>query len=298
MTRSIREERLMQAMMAAAERVKVARQRAAGRSGPAAPGDVYALRGLGLDDLGWLVVRSHAEQPNQLFAVPVDDNPQWGTPDVPLPGEQVARCGEGAWVSAELLPDQQRVDVVPEELLHQVRAGVAALAAGEFNGDPERRAADDDPNYQRWMRRVGRAREKLEQRADSPGQVLSFLAFREAPPEYAAQTPLALAAKTGGLTEEMEAAGREADRQVRYHRLSGIEQGLLLAANEYGLMLTWEGREDDRPAVRVRGADGKTRKLTWRPGEGERPLFVTELLRWNNGGLVLRVGKEKVTIRR
>jgi hypothetical protein len=294
MTRSIREERLIQAMTAAAERLNTARQRAAGRTGPAAPGDVYVLRGLGQDDLGWLVLQAHSEKPHQLFLVPLDDNPQCGTPDIPLLAEQMARCGEGAWVPADLLEGEQRMDVLPEELLQQVRA---ATAGGHLVSDPDRRVADDDPNYQRWMRRVARARSRLEHLADTAGRVLSFRAFQDSPPVYAVQTPPALAAKTGGLMEQMEAADRDADRQVRYHHLTGPAQGLLLAASQHGLMLTWEGRADDRPAIRVRGADGKAQAVAWQQSTGDRPVFFTGLLPWIAGCVVLRVGKEKLTIR-
>src|SRR4051812_29689442 len=149
MTRSTGNRRLREAMADAARRLETARQRVAARTGPAAPGDVYALNGLGQDDLGWLVVRPHPEQAGQVLLVPLDDHPLCGTPDVPLPEDQVARCGEGVWVSHGLLPADRRVDVVADEALQQVRAGVAALALGQLVSDPERRVAEDDPDYAR-----------------------------------------------------------------------------------------------------------------------------------------------------
>jgi hypothetical protein len=179
-----------------------------------------------------------------------------------------------------------------------VRAGVAALALGELIRDPERQAADCDPNYQRWMRRVERARQKLERQADGDGLVLFFPEFADAPPVYAAAMPRSLAAKTGGLIQDLEAADRAADRQVRHHIVPWPGGTLRLAAGEHGLMLLWEGGEAERPNVRRRGEDGKPHDVAWQPSLGDRLLFVTPLLPWVKGRVVLRVGKEKVTIRR
>src|SRR4051812_7005429 len=100
-----REERLRQACAAAAERLARSREQAGPRAGPPGPGDLYVFP---LDveaALEWLVVLEHPDDRGLLLAVPADDFPLAGTPDVAVAREQAGRpltvrCGEGLWLSA------------------------------------------------------------------------------------------------------------------------------------------------------------------------------------------------------
>ncbi len=180
MKRSFDEARLRQTMAEALGSLNQVRRLGEGRSGPPAPGDLYVLWLRTQVPVEWLVVRAHPEHQDQLFVVPVDDAPLAGTPDVPLPQELVhrpltARCGQGAWVPAAILPKRCRVSALPPEALLLVREGVARLVRGEFVNDPQREQADDNPNYADWMALVEKARLELEQMERVSPVILAFI---------------------------------------------------------------------------------------------------------------------------
>jgi hypothetical protein len=142
-----------------------------GNLGPPTPGDLYVFP-LGADAaLEWLVVRAHPDDHNLLFLVPADGSPLAGTPDVPLPHDLVrrpltVRCGEGLWAPALHLQPGFRVGVLPAEALRLVRQKVGDLARGRVTGTEEQRRADGDPEYEDWLGRVERARERLQAEMD------------------------------------------------------------------------------------------------------------------------------------
>jgi hypothetical protein len=130
------------------------------------PGDLYRFH-LGTDAAPeWLVVRTHPDDPQLLLAVPVDDFPLAGVPDIVLPPELLprpltARCGQGQWVPAGHLVPPQRVGVVPAAVVQMVRRKVADLARGQVSASEEQQGTDLDPEYGAWMAQVEEARERL-----------------------------------------------------------------------------------------------------------------------------------------
>src|SRR5437868_4810928 len=133
-----RNERFRRAAAEAAANLGQARARAAQRSGPPAPGDLYVLGRIESAALEWLVVRAHPDDPALLLVVPADDFPLIGPPDLELPRDPVrrrltARCGQGLWVPAALLEARRRVASLAIEAVPLVRQKLAALARGRVS---------------------------------------------------------------------------------------------------------------------------------------------------------------------
>jgi hypothetical protein len=260
MKRSFDEARLRQAMAEALESLNQVRRLGEGRSGSPAPGDLYVLRLETQLPVEWLVVRAHPEHRDQMFVVPVDDAPLAGTPDVPLPRELVhrpltARCGQGAWVPAAILPKRCRVSALPPEALHLVRDGVARLARGEFVKDPQREQADDNPNYADWMGLVEKARLELEDSAarvkpGDPGNLLS--PPRPAPWDLGKEIWVRLQAQMAEPSCGVEASAR-IDRPIRAGDLA-------LAKSDFGI----EGDSEVRVEFDIRaGANAAPALKVW-----------------------------------
>lgn len=117
----------------------------------------------------WLIVRTHPDDPSLLLAVPVDDFPLAGVPDVVLPREGVrrpltARCGQGLWIPAYQFVPPLRVGVVPPDVVRLVRRKVAELARGEVCASEEQQRTDLDAAYVNWLSRVEATRERLRAR--------------------------------------------------------------------------------------------------------------------------------------
>jgi hypothetical protein len=140
----------------------------AGAERVAGPGDLYRFP-LGSETEAapeWLLVRTHPDDPHLLLAVPVDEFPLAGVPDVVLPAELVrrrlaARCGQGQWIPADHLVPPLRVGAVPVTVVQMVRRKVAELARGHVSASEEQQRTDLDPAYGAWMAQVEEARERL-----------------------------------------------------------------------------------------------------------------------------------------
>jgi len=147
----MKREELIRHIQEAHARIETIRSRAASRTGPPAPGDLYFV-----GRTRWLVVREHPDDPTALLVVPVDDHPLLGTCDVPIEAPDAARCGCGSWAHAAVFRD--RVDHQPDAV-RPVREVMARLARGQATGRPG--DADEDPEYERASRRWLRAAEKV-----------------------------------------------------------------------------------------------------------------------------------------
>lgn len=144
------------------------------RTGPPAPGDLYAFSIPEHSPVEWLVVREHPDDRGLLFIVPADDCPLAGTPDVAVVHPEVrrplvVRCAEGVWLRSQRFGADRRVGFLPGEVVRQVRQKVAALARGQAVGDEQQRRTDADPAYDRWLALLGQCRERLEASEGAPG---------------------------------------------------------------------------------------------------------------------------------
>src|SRR5262245_36477151 len=128
-----------------------ARDEAARREGPPAPGDLYVFRLDAEVAPAWLVVRAHPDDSHLLLSVPVDDFPWAGPPDVILPQGRTARCGQALWVPAGHLLPALRAGSVPEDVVRLVRRKVAELARGQVIATEQQQRADHDPAYEGWL---------------------------------------------------------------------------------------------------------------------------------------------------
>jgi hypothetical protein len=161
-----REERLRREAAAAEANLARARSQPAQRSGPPAPGDLYALAEDETAALEWLAVYPHPDDSSLLLIVPADDFPLVGTPDVALSGDPArrhltARCGQGLWVPAGLLEPHRRVGFLPDQGLRPVRQKLADLARGRLAGNEEQQQVDADPEYAEWLTLLEKIRELL-----------------------------------------------------------------------------------------------------------------------------------------
>lgn len=304
--------RLRQAVAEAAEALSRQSARAADEPRAPAPGDLCLLGSSAENALEWLVVRAHPDDPNILLAVPTDDFPLVGTPDVPLPADVagrllIARCGAAIWLPTAAFLPQSRLGVIPEETLRLVRRAMADLARGRSEGDATQRQADVDPEYEVWMARVEQAGEQLQSRADRPpvalGTVLTFERLAtETPAELRSQRPQALAAEPGGslvsaLNDALDAG------EVRYYELVLRTGGkLILLADGHGVRGIWAAQAGEAPPRLA--AVGPTDDLTvaeWKLGPNGRLHRAEPLFRWVDGQIVLEIGSgdpEVLTIQR
>ncbi len=305
MTTPSRSERLRQAVARAAE---AARARDAPRTGPPAPGDLYVFRTESEASLEWLVLRAHPDDPFLLLVVPVDDGPLAGTPDVPLPPEEVgrpltARCGQGLWAPALHFAPALRVGSVPAEALRRARSAVADLARGEFGSAEERRRVDLDPEYESWMAVIEQAREEVRGLVNRPVPVLAFADLAPGPPpELAAEPQLALAAEAGELLAGLEEALTEAAEATRYFEVPWPGPGrLTLLADDQGVRGVWVGETADAPALGGQGSPGPPQPASWQAGPEGRLHVSRPAFPWLAGQVVLTIGADPprtLTIRR
>jgi hypothetical protein len=304
-------DRLTKLATATAAEAKAREEELAAMRGPARPGDLIVIP-TDTAVIHWLIVKAHPEDPQILFAVPADDNPETGPADVRVPAEHpwgpvTLRCGFGLWVEADLLDPPRRAGVMHEEVLGPVQAVLGQLAAGTYRPTPEQAVLDFDPDYMAWLGEVEKSREAASRWLEGNGQVYRWdemeaeapailrpYADRIVPPAVGAGPPR-LAAEGGGPEGRIARHPTDAD-QARWLRLDD-SGALFLVAGTDGVRAIW--------AVPSR----KPPRLQWRSGEDLEPgrwakegeFFATAVRPWSEDRVVLQVGPgqgRKVVVRR
>src|SRR5262249_38711420 len=162
---------------------------------PPSPGDLYGFR-LDMEaQPAWLVIRAHPDDAHLLLAVPVDDFPLAGPPDVVLPSgpadpPRSARCGQALWLPAGHLLSPLRVGTVSEEGGRLVRRQVAGLARGPAVATPDQERADRSPSYENWLAAVDQARRRLQARVEEGRPLLRLAELSSVPPPELSPLPL------------------------------------------------------------------------------------------------------------
>ena len=296
---------------ATAAEAKAREEELAAMRGPTRPGDLIVIP-TDTAVIHWLIVKAHPEDPQILFAVPADDNPETGPADVRVPAEHpwgpvTLRCGFGLWVEADLLDPPRRAGVMGEEVLGPVQVVLGQLAAGTYRPTPEQAVLDFDPDYMawlgeveesceaasRWLKATGRICRWDEMEAEPPA-ILRPYADRIVPPPVGAGPPR-LAAEGGGTEGRIARHPTDADR-ARWLRLDD-GGALFLVAGTGGVRAIWTVPSRKPP------------RLQWRSGEDLEPgrwakegEFLTTAVRpWSEDRVVLQVGPgqgRKVVIRR
>jgi hypothetical protein len=123
----------------------------------------------------WAIVHIHPDDPELVCAVPVDDGPLIGSPDVDLSDlagrPLAARCGQGAWLPISLFTPRERcASLLPGEAFARASAVLAKLARGQ--AVPNRESVDLDPEYEEEMGDIARGAHEAEQLA--PGSLFYF----------------------------------------------------------------------------------------------------------------------------
>jgi hypothetical protein len=288
-----RKERLSRAAAEAAVNMGKARESAAGRSGPAAPGDLYVFPVSESAALEWLVIRAHPDDPGLLLLVPGDDFPLAGTADVPLPPDPtrrrlIARCGQGLWAPTTLLDARRRVGCLPVDQLPQVRQMLADLARGRNTGGEQQQQADADPEYEDWMEVVEGARKRLQGFADHsrPVYVLSTSPSQA----LAAEPQFALAAETGDeLAAGMERAATRVNAGLISYEFPLPEGGKLsFLVHEHGMSVAWDG-PGAPPALCVEQEAGRPILAEWQKGTEDKFYRSDFVFQWSAGEVLISV---------
>ena len=213
---------------ATATEAKAREEELAAMRGPTRPGDLIVIP-TDTAVIHWLIVKAHPEDPQILFAVPADDNPETGPADVRVPAEHpwgpvTLRCGFGLWVEADLLDPPRRAGVMREEVLGPVQVVLGQLAAGTYRPTPEQAVLDFDPDYMAWLGEVEESREAASRWLEATGRVCRWdemeaeapailrpYADRIVPPTVGAGPPR-LAAEGGGPVGHIARRPIDADR--------------------------------------------------------------------------------------
>jgi hypothetical protein len=302
-------DRLQRAVKEAAEKLAREPFPADDPSRPPTPGDLYVFHCATDAGLEWMIVREHPDEPDLLLAVPADDFPLVGTPDVVLPvGRSLtARYGESAWLPKRAFVSRLRVGAVPPDALVLVRRKLADLARGRISATDDQREADIDPEYEEWMDLVQQSRELLGQRLDRTpsdfGVVIPFTQLRGTPPiEFESARPRALAAESGsGLLADLGQALALAESGIRYYEFPNGDGGkLVLMAGDDGVQGVWAGLDDSVPP-RLAGLNelGEPQETTWETGTLGQLRRAEPILPWIDGQVVVEIGTEppqKLTI--
>jgi hypothetical protein len=119
----------------------------------------------------WALLLLHPDDHELVSAVPLDDSPLIGTPDVDLSRfagrPLVARCNHGTWLPTALFTPRERcASRLPGEAFAEIRGMMADMARGRplFS----RESVDLDPNYEDNMLQVGTAAHEAEQLEAGP----------------------------------------------------------------------------------------------------------------------------------
>lgn len=305
-------EKMRRAIQTAAAELRHAEWRLAQRTGPPAPGDVYAFAHKFDAALEWLVVLPHPSEPDQFFVIPADDFPQAGTPDLVLTRELTSRpltlrCGQGMWVSTARLAGERRVGVLPDEALRQARAMIADLALGRLCGTEEQRAADMDSEYQSWLQTVEHVRERMQEAIDRGPILLIFdrNAWAKSPvptPPTPEPRPRRSMAQGGEPAPRRDSAQPAPDAGPCYHPLPCPGPGRLwVMADDQGVRVLWAGEQGEPPTLRAKDRAGHARPARWDAlPQGSFRVSGT-VSPWIDGQVELSLGSSpsrKVTIRR
>ena len=178
--------------------------------GPAVPGDLIILPS-GTTVIHWLIVKTHPDDENLLFAVLADDNPETGPGDLRVPREHpwgpiTLRCGFGLWIESELIDPPRRAGLMGEELVGSVRKVLGELAAGTLVPTPEQAVLDQDPDFQEWLDELEKARDAAMAWAEAAGTVCDREQMAEETPPRLLRFidqlfPSSLAAREGGIRD-------------------------------------------------------------------------------------------------
>ena len=121
--------------------------------------------------LEWAIIRVHPDDPELVFAVPLDDGSMVGTPDIDLSDlagrPMVARCNHGTFLPIQFFtPREGCASPLPGEAFVQISRRMAAMARGEAL--PSRESVDLDPDYEELMVTIGTAVLEIEQQVPGP----------------------------------------------------------------------------------------------------------------------------------
>ncbi|HKB37706.1 MAG TPA: hypothetical protein VKD72_14760 [Gemmataceae bacterium] len=248
---------------------------AARSAGPPAPCDLYVFH-LDVEVAPvWLVVRAHPDDSHLLLAVPVDDFPLAGPPDVLLPQGRTARCGQALWLPAgHLLPPLQ-TGLASEEVVRLVRRKVAELARGQVVATEEQVNTDHDPAYEGWLAAVEQARRRLQERVSEAKPLLRLAELSpDLPPELISAT-------------REDATTTDVTTSARYLELCIGTGKLFLLADVRGVRALWSGPAAEAPALTGELGSGQLRAVTWQRGQEDRLQRAEPLFPWVEGRVVL-----------
>lgn len=310
MARQERAERLRKAIAAASARLEVRTVGPQTSSVAPAPGDLYVFQTPVEAAIEWLVVRYHVDDPETVLIAPADDLPLAGRSDVGLWPEFLdrpltVRASESAWLPASICTDRLRVGSVPEEAVSQVRRVIAGLARGIIPDDSVGVSVDADPEHMAWLDQVARARQALDDRAESEPMAAEGTSLRlddlsTTPPAWLAlESNLALAASPGGLMADLvESLASACPRWAEVALQFG--GALVLAADEGGVRVGWRGDEDASPPQLIGLGSAGRQIATWTNGERAGFHRAEPDFGWFDGQVVLEADSDKpqtITVR-
>ena len=269
--------------------------------GPLGPGHLIVIPTKKNLVIHWLIVKRHPEESQLLFAIPCDDNPTVGAPDIRISedhpwGPLTLRCSFGIWLDTELIGQPKWSGRFGEETLRQVEKVLNQLATGSLTSSDEQSFLFSDPDFLDWLDEVEDSRRAAMEWMEKQGMVFRFLDLAMEAPKglrplektLSNREPfLSMAAEGGGLR------GRIAKLFVesigpRWGSF-GLESNLYVRATDDGIQIVWDGSSAKPPRV-TELHEGKFRTRKW---SKEDRFLVTEPVSWFNGRIELRIGPGK-----
>ncbi len=124
---------------------------------PPSSGDVVVLERTARFDVEWAVLARDPDRPGKLLAVAADGQPLVGSADVDVPasspgGPLRLRCRFGCWVEAGLLGPATRTATLARGDVARALERRSDVDRGTVAGSTLADEADDDPEYQDWVR--------------------------------------------------------------------------------------------------------------------------------------------------
>lgn len=249
-------------------------------SRPAGPGDVYLFPGRFANDLVWVVVGSHPDQP-LLFAVPADGHPLVGLTDIEVAASKAhdrlaLRCGYGLWIHRDEFRSDWRVATLEGRYVRRAQQKMKEIAGGNLLGSASQRESEANPDYEEWLAEVEADADRLANALRTREETLTAQDFtqakilslsegevesRDAEPQYALA-----AASSGPLARLYEAIQLEPENAPPAKPVDYLYPGSLFLVLERDGVAVVYAPQDGQPPPVLHGIEGaKETQASWVP---------------------------------
>lgn len=237
-------------------------QLASEASRPPGPGDLYLFPGPFANDLVWVVVGTHPEQP-LLFAVPADGHPLVGLTDIEVAAPKsydrlVLRCGYGLWIHRDEFRGDWRVATLPDRYVRRAQEKMKEIAAGMIQGSASQRESEANPDYEGWLAQVESDADRLANALRTKEETVTLADFKHAmvlpstEPDLADSEPqFALAAASSGpLARLYEAIQAEPENAPAAKAVDYLYPGsLFLVLEADGVAVVYAPQDGQAPPL-------------------------------------------------